>query len=308
MTMTLVDVSPRDGLQNEERALSVGTRVELVGRLVEAGLTRIEVAAFVRPDRVPQMAGAEEVIEALPRGAASYSGLVLNERGLERALATALDEVTVVVPCTDEMSMRNQGTDVQGMLGQASRIVEAARSAGVPATVTAAVAFGCPFSGEVAEDAVRSVVVAAAEAGASEICIADTIGVGVPSQVHRLAEIVREEARGLSLRFHFHNTRNTGYANAVAACDSGADALDASVGGFGGCPFAPGATGNIATEDLAYLLRRGGWPGELDLERLCATASWLGERLGRSIPALIGRAGDFPPASTDSPRPSRVLS
>lgn len=305
MTITLVEISPRGGLQNERRAPSVvgGRARGAVGRLLDAGLRRIEVAAFVRADRVSQMAGAEELVAALPRGAARYSGLVLNERGLERALGTQLDEVTAVLPCTDEMLTRNQGTDVRGMLGQAARMVAVAAAASVPTTETAAVAFGCPFSGEVSEDSVRTVIATPAEAGAAEICLADTIGVGVPSQVHRLAEIATEEEPGLSLRFHFHNTRNTGYANAVAACDCGADALDASVGGFGGCPFAPGATGNIATEDLAYLLRRDVRRADANGQALCSTADWLGERLGRSVPALLGSAGDFPVAAA---HPSRT--
>jgi hydroxymethylglutaryl-CoA lyase len=295
--VSIVEVSPRDGLQNESRPLSPGLRAELVRRAVEAGARRIEAVSFVHPDRVPQMAGAEEVMAAVPRAeGVSYAGLVLNGRGLDRALQTSVDEINVVVPCTDEMSLRNQGCDMRTMLATARDVVAAAREAGRFVTVTAAVAFGCPFSGAVDPTAVRLVAAMAAEVGADEIALADTIGVGVPAQVRTLTEVVREVAPGLDLRFHFHNTRNTGYANAAAAVEAGVRVLDASIGGFGGCPFAPAATGNIATEDIHYLLRRTGHSTGLSHDALVETATWLGERLGNRPTALLGKAGDFPTA------------
>lgn len=293
----IVEVAPRDGLQNERVALSPSARAELIAELVAAGARRIEAVAFVHPDRVPQMAGAEEVMSAVPRTpGVSYAGLVLNRRGLERAVACGVDEVNVVVPCTDAMSLRNQGRDVGAMLAEMRAIVGEARAAGKYVTVTAAVAFGCPFSGEVSPDHVRRVVGEAADAGADEIALADTIGVGVPAQVKTLLDMTAELAPGIATRVHFHNTRNTGYANAAAAIDKGVGALDASVGGFGGCPFAPAATGNVATEDLDYLMRRSGLSTGLQPAALTAAAERLGQRLGRQPDALLGRAGDFPPS------------
>lgn len=291
----VVEVCPRDGLQNEDTALSAETRADLIDRLAVAGARRIEAVSFVNPKRVPQMAGAEQVLELLNRRPdVRYAGLVLNERGLDRALACDLDEVNFVVPCTEEMARRNQNTDVEAIIAATRSMVATARAAGLFATVTAAVAFGCPFSGEVPPSAVARVVDAAAEAGADEIALADTIGVGVPDQVRRLVDVVTGVAENLPLRFHFHNTRNTGYANAMRAVDLGAAALDASVGGLGGCPFAPAATGNIATEDLNYALSRSGYDTGLDHEQLVATAKWIGGELGKPVPALLGRAGPFP--------------
>jgi hydroxymethylglutaryl-CoA lyase len=293
--ISIVEVSPRDGLQNEPRPLSPEQRAELVQRAVAAGAKRVEAVSFVHPGRVRQMAGAEEVMAALPRiHGVRYAGLVLNRQGLERALETAVDEVNVVVPCTDEMALRNQGCDLETMMATARDVVAAAREARRFVTVTAAVAFGCPFSGDVAPDAVRRVAAMAAEEGADELALADTIGVGVPAQVRQLTETVRMVAPDLTMRYHFHNTRNTGYANAVAAIDSGVRVLDASIGGFGGCPFAPAATGNIATEDLHYLLQRTGYSTGLQHADLVETATWLGQLLGTRPPALLGRAGDFP--------------
>ncbi|MCW2760116.1 MAG: yngG2 [Marmoricola sp.] len=294
-TISIVEVSPRDGLQNEAKPLSPEQRAELVLRAVDAGAKRVEAVSFVHPGRVRQMAGAEEVMAALPRiEGVRYAGLVLNRQGVERALATAVDEINVVVPCTDEMSQRNQGCDMETMMATARDVVAAAREDHRFVTVTAAVAFGCPFSGDVAPDAVRRVAAMAAEEGADEFALADTIGVGVPAQVRQLTESVRTVAPDLALRFHFHNTRNTGYANAVAAVESGARVLDASIGGFGGCPFAPAATGNIATEDVHYLLRRTGYSTGLAHVNLVETATWLGQLLDKRPSALLGRAGDFP--------------
>ncbi|GGF26556.1 hydroxymethylglutaryl-CoA lyase [Williamsia phyllosphaerae] len=291
----VVEVGPRDGLQNERTALSVDTKVDFITRAVDAGMRRIEAVSFVNPKRVPQMAGAEEVMAALPRrDDVDYIGLVLNERGLERALAAGVDEVNVVVVCSDEFSQRNQGCDVEEGLARWKRIAAESRAAGMFTTVTFAVSFGCPFSGEMPADRVIDLMARVAESGPDEIAIADTIGVGVPAQVRALHAGARRVAPDVALRWHFHNTRNTGYANALTAFDLGDCALDASIGGFGGCPFAPNATGNIATEDLNYALQRSGVDTGIDGGAIADAASWIGAQLDSPVPALFGRAGPFP--------------
>jgi hydroxymethylglutaryl-CoA lyase len=295
-TVQLVEVSPRDGLQNEQKVLSVDAKVELIARGVEAGVRRIEAVSFANPKRVPQMAGAEEVMAQVPRGGGvSYIGLVLNRRGLDRALAAGVDEINAVVVATDEFSMRNQGCTVEEGVSAWERIAADARAAGIRSTVTIAASFGCPFSGEVDPAWVIELARRVTAAGPDEIAFADTIGVGVPAQVRALAAGAKEVASGVPVRWHFHNTRNTGYANALAALETGAAALDASIGGFGGCPFAPAATGNIASEDLVYALDRSGVHTGVKLESLASTAAWLGAQLSEDVPAQLGRAGNFPP-------------
>ncbi|WP_207842522.1 hydroxymethylglutaryl-CoA lyase [Williamsia soli] len=292
---TLVEVSPRDGLQNEQTLLSVDEKVELVNRSVAAGVRRIEAVSFVNPKRVPQMAGAEEVMAQVPRSPdVSYIGLVLNRRGLERALAAGVDEVNAVVVATDEFSRRNQGCTVDEGILAWDDIAADAKAAGVRTTVTIAASFGCPFSGDVDPTRVIELADRLAQAGPDEIALADTIGVGVPQQVRILADGLSRVAPGVAQRWHFHNTRNTGYANALTALETGAHALDSSIGGFGGCPFAPAATGNIASEDLVYALNRSGVTTGVSLETLTETAAWLGQRLAKEVPALLGRAGNFP--------------
>ncbi|MCH1865331.1 hydroxymethylglutaryl-CoA lyase [Nocardioides sp. CFH 31398] len=295
----LVEVGPRDGLQNEDRALPPETRVALVERLVAAGVRRLETVSFVRPDRVPQMAGAEEVMAAVPTTAPdgtplTHVGLVLNERGARRAVETAVGEINVVVPVTDEFCTRNQGTTVDGMLDHAAAAVEVARGAGVGTSVTLAVAFGCPFAGTVSTEHVAGVVDRVLALGVDELAFADTVGVGVPTQVAALADLLPRLPDAPRLRFHFHNTRNTGYANAWAAVALGRRvALDASVGGFGGCPFAPAATGNIASEDLHYMLERAGVAvTPVDRGALVDTAGWLSKELDSGVQALLGKAGE----------------
>jgi isopropylmalate/homocitrate/citramalate synthase len=279
----LCDVGPRDGLQNEPDVLPPSVRAELVNMLSAAGLPRVEAVSFVRDDRVPQMAGAEEVVGALERrDGTAYAGLVLNEHGYERLRATRLDRVNVTLAATDSFSQRNANATVADAAARVEQILDAADR---PATVTISVAFGCPFEGRVDPD----VVVALAERfrRADEVVLADTIGVGTPKQVHGLTE--RVAALGGTVGGHFHNTRNTGYANAVAALDAGATVLDASIGGLGGCPFAPRATGNIATEDLVYLLEGDGVSTGVDLDALVAISQWLEQLLGRQLPGQVYR-------------------
>src|SRR4051795_1536312 len=290
MGVVLCDVGPRDGLQNEAAALEPAVRAELARRLAAARLPRVEAASFVRDERVPQMAGAEAVVEALDLGGAThYSGLVLNERGYDRLVASGLREVHVAFAVTESFQQRNAGSSVADGLAAANAIAARARGDGIEATVTLSVAFGCPFEGRVDEGRVAQL---ASEVDADEVVLADTIGVATPGQVRRLTGRVAENGRRVG--GHFHNTRNTGYANAVAALEGGADVLDASVGGLGGCPFAPKATGNIATEDLVYLLEGDGIETGIDLDALIATAEWIGTVLGRPLEGLLHRAGRFP--------------
>jgi hydroxymethylglutaryl-CoA lyase/(R)-citramalyl-CoA lyase len=291
--LVICDVGPRDGLQNEDRVLSPAVRAELCDRLAASGLRRIEAASFVNPKLVPQMAGAEDVMAALHRKpGTAYAGLVLNEKGYERASAAGVDEVHYAFAATDEFGRRNQNATTEQGLQTALALVARARADRMPITVTISVAFGCPFEGPVPAARVLDLVERLMAAPPDEICLADTIGVGVPTQVKELVDGARR--LGATVGAHFHNTRNTGYANAVAALESGVVSLDASVGGAGGCPFAPKATGNIATEDLVYLLRGLGVDTGIDLEALIGCSHWLGEQLGKELPGMVARAGDFP--------------
>lgn len=295
VSLIVCDVGPRDGLQNEAKTLPPSTRAELCDRLAAAGLRRIEAASFVHPKLVPQMAGAEEVMAALHRqGGTTYAGLVLNEKGYDRALAAGVDEVHYAFAVTDEFGKRNQNATVEEGLQTALALVARARADRMPVTVTLSVAFGCPFEGVVPPERVLGLVERLMTVPPDEICLADTIGVGVPTQVRALLRGAR--SMGATVGAHFHNTRNTGYANAVAALEEGVVSLDASVGGAGGCPFAPKATGNIATEDLAYLLRGLGVESGIDLDLLIQAARWLGAQLGKELPGMVARAGDFPAA------------
>jgi hydroxymethylglutaryl-CoA lyase len=291
----LLEVSPRDGLQNEDVELSTTDKVELVSRMLAAGATRIEAVSFVSPHRVPRMADAEAVMAGLPRPAGvRYAGLIANARGLDRAVAAGVDEVNIVVVATDTFCHRNQGTTTTEACHGAADLVDRARAAGLGTTVTIAAAFGCPFEGEVAPARLRDVAQRVAEAGPDELGLADTIGVAVPSDITERIAIVRTVAGGTRLRLHLHDTRHLGVANAVAGLESGVSTLDASVGGIGGCPFAPGATGNVATEDLVYLFDRMGVTTGLNLDRVTATTAWLEQRLGRRLPGALLHAGAFP--------------
>jgi isopropylmalate/homocitrate/citramalate synthase len=293
VSLIVCDVGPRDGLQNEDRVLEPGVRADLCDRLAAAGIKRLEAASFVNPKLVPQMAGAEEVMAALRRRAGTtYAGLVLNEKGYERAIAVRVDEVHYAMAATDAFGRRNQNATTDEGVDTALALVRRARADKLPITVTISVAFGCPFEGPVPTNRVLDIVERLMAAPADEICLADTIGVGVPSQVKELVAGARR--LGATVGAHFHNTRNTGYANAVEALEQGVVSLDASVGGAGGCPFAPKATGNIATEDLVYLLRGLGVDTGIDLDALIAASQWLGGRLAKELPGMVARAGDFP--------------
>ncbi len=290
----LREVGPRDGLQNEEQILPPETRAELVDRVVAAGVKRIEAASFVNPERVPQMAGAEEVVAALERrDGVVYSGLALNERGYDRLRESGLDEVSFAVAATESFSQRNANASVEESVAAAERIAERAKDDGLRASITISVAFGCPFEGEVDPDRVVGIAERLAATEADELVLADTIGVATPRPVKALVE--RVAALGKPVGGHFHNTRNTGFANAYAALEAGVSALDASVGGLGGCPFAPNATGNVATEDLVYLLEGEGVETGIDLGALIAVSQWLEELLGRRLEGYLYRAGLFRP-------------
>ena len=283
-----VEVSPRDGLQNEKTILSTADKVELIARAVAAGARRIEVASFVNPKLVPQMADAEAVIAALPkRPDVRTIGLVLNERGAGRALATSVDELGVVVAASDVFGTANQGLDVDAGIAMAGRVIEQALSVGRDAQVTISVAFGCPLSGAVDPACVVDMARRLAAFGPLEIALADTIGVARPDEVSRLVAAVVEAVRPLPVRVHFHDTRGTGVANAVAAVAAGAVTVDASIGGTGGCPFAPGAAGNVATEDVAYALND---RMAVDIDVVCEAAVWLNEKLQRTRTSAMTRA------------------
>ena len=295
-TIEILEVSPRDGLQNESVVLSTEDKVELVERAVRAGARRVEVTSFVNPSRVPQMADADDVMAALPRyEGVSYAGLVMNRRGLERALAAGVDEIDVVVVATDTFCDRNQGMTTEQACATAAELVQEARAARVFTTVTVGASFGCPFEGEVPLDRLREVLTRVVDAGPDELALADTIGVAVPADISARLALAREVAGStMPLRLHLHDTRHTGVANAVAALGAGVTTLDASIGGAGGCPFAPAATGNVATEDLVYLFDRMGVESGLDLGEVTATAGWLEERLDKRLPGALLRAGSFP--------------
>jgi hydroxymethylglutaryl-CoA lyase len=296
----IVEVGPRDGLQNEKALLDVGQKLEFIARLEAAGARRIETVSFVNAKRVPQMAGAEEIMAALPPDAArSRIGLVLNERGWDRCVAAGCDEANVVVCASDGFGIRNQGASVKEQVAALAAI--AARQAsegGPPITLTVSVAFGCPFEGEVGEEQVVAIVREAAALNIPEVVLADTIGVADPWTVRRRVEAARKAAPDARLRLHFHDTRNTGLANAFAGVEAGVDVLDASCGGLGGCPFAPNATGNIGTEDLVYMLERAGFETGYDLDRLVETAHWVSGLLGKAPAASVSRAGGFPIAQS----------
>lgn len=296
----ILEVGPRDGLQNEPETAPTETKIALIEKLIAAGSRRIEVASFVHPKAVPQMADAEAVVAGLPdRADVTYVGLVINERGYERALATrrngaGIDEIGCVAVASDGFGQANQRMGWEESVEVAKRLIERARADGLGAQVTVSVCWHDPFDGPVDPERVVEIARRLAEAGPREIALADTIGVAVPARVCDLFERVAEAAPAIPLRGHFHDTRNTGVANAWAAYEAGARVIDASLGGLGGCPFAPKATGNVASEDVAYLFKESGVATGLDLARLIEANRWMSERLGRALPARVARAGDAP--------------
>jgi isopropylmalate/homocitrate/citramalate synthase len=295
-SVEIVEVGPRDGLQSESQILPTPAKVEFVRRLARAGLTRIEVASFVNPKRVPQMADAEAVLAALAEDhpPARYIGLVLNRKGFERARAAGCTEVGMAIAASESFSERNQGCSVDEGVDAWLDIARAAHSAGIRAQITISTSFGCPFEGEVAPARVVALAERLAAADPYEIAIADTIGVAVPTQVTELVGLLRASLPRVKLRAHFHNTRNTGLANACAAIEAGVRTLDASCGGIGGCPFAPAATGNVPTEDLIYMLHRMGIRTGVDLPTLLETSKWLQRTLDHVVPGMVVKAGLFP--------------
>ena len=290
----IVEVSPRDGLQNERRALSTPEKVELIARAQKTGVRRVEVTSFVRPDRVPQLADAAEVVAGLAGIDIVASALALNMRGYDRAVGAGISEINTVVLATETFSQRNQGMSTADAIAGAAAMCERARSAGVRLTITIGASFGCPFEGEVSDERFADVLGRVADLGADEIALADTIGVAVPSDIERRFALVHDYAPATPTRVHLHDTRNTGIANAVAAVRSGVKALDASLGGIGGCPFAPNATGNIATEDLVYLLDRMGIASGVALDAAIEHARWVTDRLGIPPAGRLVKSGGFP--------------
>lgn len=294
-SIEIVEVGPRDGLQSEPGVMPTEAKIEFVHRLVDAGIRRLEVTSFVNPKKVPQMADAEQVLAGIRRQAGVYYvGLVLNRKGFDRAVAAGCNEIGMAVVASDTFNRRNQGVGTEESIAAWLEIAAAAHAAGVRPQVTVSAAFGCPFEGEIAVDRVIEVAKRVAEGNPYEVAFADTIGVGVPSQVTEIIGRAREALPGMRLRAHFHNTRNTGIANAYAAVEAGVHALDASTGGIGGCPFAPAATGNIPTEDLVYMLQRSGIHSGVDLDKLIAIGAWLQQTLGRTVPSMLVKAGGFP--------------
>jgi hydroxymethylglutaryl-CoA lyase/(R)-citramalyl-CoA lyase len=298
----ICDVGPRDGLQNMDRVLPAGLRAELIDRLARSGLPRIEAVSFVHPERVPSMSGAEDVVNAIrPGSTARIAGLVLNRRGFDRLARTGVPEVRFALAVSETFNQRNSNASTTSSVVVAREVIAAARTQGIRAVVVLATAFGCPYEGEVDPGVVLQIGCDLARAGADEIIFADTIGVAVPRQVRAL--VTPALALGPAIGVHMHNTRNTGYVTTFAAVEAGVDVIDASVGGLGGCPFAPAATGNIATEDIVYALEREGVNTGVDLDELLRTADWLQQVVGEPLDGQVGRAGPFP----RPPRPPVVV-
>ncbi|MEP9349080.1 hydroxymethylglutaryl-CoA lyase [Xanthobacter sp. KR7-225] len=296
-TVEIVEVAPRDGLQNEQVQVSTPIKAELVRRAVEAGLRRVEVTSFVNPQRVPQMADAEALMQNVRTYPDLISiGLAMNRRGFDRARAAGCNEVNMVVVASESLGRRNQGMSTAESIAIVREVGAAAREAGLPMSVTIAASFGCPFEGEVPEARVLAIMEQILPEAPLEIAFADTIGCGVPAQVTSLLKQANALAPGMRLRCHFHNTRNTGLANVAAAVAAGARAIDASLGGTGGCPFAPGATGNVATEDVAWMLDRMGVSTGVDLDKAVEAAQWLAAALGKQMAGGVAKAGLFPKA------------
>ena len=295
-SVEFVEVGPRDGLQNEKALVATTDKIALIERAIDAGARRIEVTSFVNPKKVPQMADADAVCAALPqRDDVTYIGLVMNLRGAERAIATGrINQIGAVVVSTDRFAMANQGQTSAESIVVAKDIILRAKAEGLSAQATIAASFGCPFEGEVAEDQVVVIARQLAEAGPVEIALADTIGVADPAHVARLVGKVTAAVHPLPVRVHFHNTRGTGLANVWSAVTAGASVVDAALGGLGGCPFAPGAAGNVASEDVVYMLGRAGVATGMDLGKLVESSQWLGQIMNRKLPGMVAQAPLFP--------------
>lgn len=291
----IVDVTARDGLQNEAVMLPTDEKIDLILKAVDAGAKRLEVASFAHPKYVPQMADAEDVIAALPvRSDITYIGLAMNERGVDRALNTRVDEIGLVVVATDTFAMKNQNQTRQSSVEMACEMIEKVKQAGRGVNVTIAASLGCPFEGEVDIGTVVDMAKMLAAYAPREISLADTIGVGNPWHVGALFKAMKTELPNMPLRAHFHNTRNTGLANVYAAIEAGVSTLDVSIGGIGGCPFAPAATGNVPAEDVIYMLERNKIDTGMDLTKIIETAKWLSGKMGKPLPGMVSRAGGFP--------------
>ena len=294
-SVTIVEVAPRDGLQNEPVHVDTPTKIELVERAVAAGINRVEVTSFVNPKRVPQMADADAVVAGLAtRDGVSHIGLAMNEQGVHRAIAAGVDEINFVVVTTDTFNRRNQGVPTFESIAVLSAMTTIVREHGLLTSVTVAASFGCPYEGEVKISRLLDVVERVVATEPNEIALADTIGVAAPSDVSARLDAVRGLVGNTPLRCHFHNTRNTGLANAYAAVEAGVESLDASIGGVGGCPFAPEATGNIPTEDLVYMLDRMGVITGVDLTKVIEIARWLEDKLDKPLPGMLHRVDPFP--------------
>ena len=298
-TIEFVEVGPRDGLQNEKVLVSTAYKLELIARAIDTGARRIEVTSFVNPNRVPQMADADAVCAGLQlRDDVTYIGLVMNARGAQRAVATGkINQLGAVCVSTDQFAVANQGQTSAESVDAAKAIIAMAQGAGLSGQATIAASFGCPFEGEVAEDKIIAIARSLAETNPVEVSLADTIGVANPAHVARLVGRVREVIAPIPVRVHFHNTRGTGLANVWAAIEAGATVVDAAIGGLGGCPFAPGAAGNVCSEDVVYMLERAGIVTGMDLEKLIATNAWMSEIMGKTLPGMVGRTGVFPKAA-----------
>lgn len=295
LSVEIVEVGPRDGLQNEDVLLSTDDKIAFIQKAIAAGVKRIEIASFVHPKLVPQMADAEDVVRELGEiNGVTRIGLTLNKRGALRALESGVDQLGAVCVASDGFGLKNQNQTSEQTVETAKNIVDLARAEGRSAQVTVSTAFGCPFDGEVPERYVLDIVKRLAEVQPDEIALADTIGVGTPGQVSSMVSKVTEIIAPIPVRVHFHNTRNMAIANVWAAIAAGATVIDSSIGGIGGCPFAPNATGNVATEDVIYLLNRSGIETGLDIEKLTGTAKWLEAILGKKVPSMVTAAGGFP--------------
>jgi len=293
--ISILEVGPRDGLQSEPEIIPTEVKKEFITKTIDAGIKKLEVTSFVHPKKVPQMADAEQLVESLPdRDDVTYIGLIMNQKGFERARDCGIDEVGMVIVSTDTYNMKNQNVVTQESIDNWLNIANEAKSAGIRTSVVIACAFGCPYEGEVDPEDIASIAEKVLQGEPDVFGLADSVGVAVPSQITETFSLIKQMAPSIPLRTHLHNTRNTGLANAAAAVEAGVSIIDSSTGGIGGCPFAPKATGNIPTDDLLYMLDRSGIETGVDLRKVVETTEWLEGQLGRAVPAMVPKAGIFP--------------